>query len=129
MKKERLKVLIVDDALLVVERLKEIIKELPCVTDVAAATGYDEAITLISSFNPDIALLDIHLPERNGIELLEFVKKNYPMVIAVMLTNQTSSNYKILCKKLGSDHFVDKSSEFENIPGIIDSYCKKKQKL
>ncbi|MEP6710808.1 MAG: response regulator transcription factor [Ferruginibacter sp.] len=129
-KKNNLKVLIVDDALLVVERLAETISELECVSQVAVATGYDEAIGLIISGKPDIVLLDIHLPEKSGIEILKFVKKSHPGVITVMLTNQSSYNYKILCEQLGSDHFVDKSSEFENIPEIIESYSSiRKQKL
>lgn len=121
------KVLIVDDALLVLERLSEIIKELAGVKEVAVATGYDEAVEKLVSFKPNIALLDIHLPIKNGIELLKFVKKNHPAVKVIMLTNQTSDNYKTLCKKLGADHFVDKSSEFENIAGIIESYSSRKK--
>lgn len=125
MKKKYLKVLIVDDALLVVKRISEMISELDCVKDTALATDYNEAIALISSFKPDIVLLDIHLPVKSGIELLDFIKKNHPAIKAVMLTNQTSDNYKKICSNLGSDHFVDKSSEFENIPAIIQSYAAK----
>ncbi|MBS1757724.1 MAG: response regulator [Bacteroidetes bacterium] len=122
MKNKHLKVLIVDDALLVTERLTKIIEELSCVKEIVIAAGYYQAVFLLKSFKPDIALLDIHLPEKNGIDLLEYIKKNYPGIKAVMLTNQTSDNYKIICRNLGSDHFVDKSSEFENIPTIIESY-------
>jgi CheY-like chemotaxis protein len=125
MKKKHLKVLIVDDALLVTERISEIINGMECVKETVIATGYQQAVFLLKSFKPDVVLLDIHLPEKSGIELLEFVKKNYPVIKAVMLTNQTSDNYKIICRNLGSDHFVDKSSEFENIPSIIESYSGK----
>ena len=121
-----LKVLIVDDALLVLERLSEIIIESAYVKKVALATGYDEAVEKLVSFKPTIVLLDIHLPTKSGIELLEFVKKNHPVIKVIMLTNQTSENYKRMCKKLGADHFVDKSSEFENIAGIIESYSLQK---
>ncbi|MEO6538221.1 MAG: response regulator [Ferruginibacter sp.] len=122
MKAKKLKVLIVDDAVLVVKRLSVIINELDCINEVKTTGRYDEAISLLVSFAPDIILLDIQLPEKSGIELLEYVKTNFTEMKVVMLTNQASSEYKHLCERLGSDHFVDKSSEFENIPLIIKSY-------
>jgi len=122
MKKKDLKVLIVDNALLVVTRVSEIISELDCVTSVSAATTYEEAVKKISLLQPDIVLLDIYLKDKSGFELLEFIKRNHPAIKAIMLTNQSSDNYKNLCEKIGSDHFIDKSSEFENITGIIESY-------
>lgn len=122
MKKKDLKVLIVDHALLVVSRVSEIISELDCVASVSVATTYEEAVKKIALLQPDIVLLDIYLKDKSGLELLEFIKRNHPAIKAIMLTNQSSDNYKNLCEKIGSDHFIDKSSEFENITGIIESY-------
>ncbi|MCP9750398.1 response regulator [Ferruginibacter sp. HRS2-29] len=122
MKKKDLKVLIVDNALLVVSRVSEIISELDCVMSVSVATTYEEAVKKISLLQPDIVLLDIYLKDKSGLELLEFIKRSHPSIKAIMLTNQSSDNYKNLCEKIGSDHFIDKSSEFENITGIIESY-------
>ena len=114
--------LIVDDAILVVTRVSAIVSELDCVTDVFIASSYKEAVYMIQNQHPDVVLLDIHLKDKSGIELLGYVKQNYNGIKAVMLTNQSSDNYKNLCEKMGSDHFIDKSSEFENITGIIESY-------
>ncbi|MDB5203177.1 MAG: response regulator transcription factor [Ferruginibacter sp.] len=122
MKDPGIKVLIVEDAQLVLDRLFEIINELPCVAEVFTAIGYHEAIALIEEQEPGLVLLDIHLPEKNGIELLQFLKQYYPAIKTVMLTNQATDNYKLLCEKIGADHFIDKSSEFEQITGIIESY-------
>lgn len=121
--KKRLQVLIVDNAFLVLERVSEIISELDCVQNIFTATNFEEAVNLIAKNNPDIVLLDIYLKGKEEFALLEFIKKNYPSIKAIMLTNQSSNNYKDICKKIGSDHFVDKSSEFETIPNIIESYC------
>ncbi len=120
--KKDLKVLIVDNAELVVQRVSEIISELDCVADVAVASTYEEATRKILLLQPDIVLLDIYLKEKSGLELLDYIKKNHPCIKAIMLTNQSSDNYKNLCEKIGSDHFIDKSSEFESITGIIESY-------
>lgn len=122
MTKKDLKVLIVDNALLVVQRVNEIISELDCVGKVSVAASYDQALELIILQQPDIILLEIYLKEKSGLELLDYIKKTHPAIKVIMLTNQASDNYKTLCEKIGSDHFVDKSSEFENITGIIESY-------
>lgn len=117
-----MKVLIVDDALLVVTRVSDIINELDCVSDIFMAFSYEEAVYKMADAHPDVVLLDIHLRDKSGIELLDFIKKNHPAIKTVMLTNQSTDNYKLICERIGSDHFVDKSSEFEDIPGILQSY-------
>ena len=120
---KKMKVLIVDDALLVLTRVSDIINELDCVSDVLMAFTYQDAINKVASARPDVVLLDIHLRDKSGIELLDFIKRNYPSVKTIVLTNQVHNNYRNLCEKIGSDHFIDKSSEFERISGILQSFC------
>jgi DNA-binding NarL/FixJ family response regulator len=121
-----LKILIVDDAALVVSRLFEILSELDCIEMLYKANSYNQATEAIKKNLPDLVLLDIQLPGKNGIELLRFIKKNYPDIITVMLTNRVSDYYKELCESMGANHFIDKSSEFEKIPSIIESYMPEK---
>jgi len=123
MKLAALKLLIVDDSTIVIERLLEMISESTSKTEVFSASSFSEATEIIQNNRPEIVMLDIHLPDRNGIELLGFIKEKYPTIKAIMLTNQVSENYKSICDKLGADHFIDKSSEFEQIPAIIDGYA------
>jgi DNA-binding NarL/FixJ family response regulator len=117
--------LIVDDSSLVVDRLAEMIKDSTKVKEIYTATTYSEALDAIVLKQPGIVLLDIHLPGKNGIELLEHLKFKHPSIVVVMLTNQASENYRALCEKMGADHFIDKSSEFEEIPAIIEGYVGK----
>lgn len=123
MPRKRLKVLIVDDAALVVRRLSASIGEVKVVSKVFTAGTYDEAALLIGQKHPQIVLLDIHLPQKSGIELLGHIRANHPGVITIMLTNLVGDNYRNLCGQLGANHFIDKSGEFENINGIIESYA------
>ena len=122
MKTKRYKILVVDDALIIVERVSEILKELECIEFVSKASNYAEAVALLALEKYDVALLDINLPGKNGIELLSFIKENYPGIKTIMLTNQSNEYYRNLCEKLGTDHFIDKSSEFEKIPHLISNY-------
>jgi len=114
-------VLIVDDSNLVVERLTEMLKELKNVDNIYSAGNFTEAINILQNTPPDILLLDINLPDTSGIELLRVVKNKYPAIMVTMVSNQSDRYYKELCRKLGADHFVDKSKNFDIIPDIISA--------
>lgn len=92
---------------------------LPSVRTIHTASGYREAIAALKNTAIDIAILDIHLGGKNGIELLKFISKNYPDIKVVMLTNAGNDKYRELCQKEGARYFVDKSKEFELMPEIL----------
>lgn len=115
-----LKILIVDDTEIVLERLFEMIAELESVDSVLKSNSYIQTVDLIKKQEPDVILLDLQLPGKNGIELLKFVKRHHPAVKTIIVTNSASAFYRELCKSLGADYFIDKSTEFEKIPGIIE---------
>jgi DNA-binding NarL/FixJ family response regulator len=97
------------------------LKVMPVVCSIREAGSYHEASLIMSSFHPDIVLLDINLPDINGIELLRYIKKKDPSIIVIMVTNQSGEFYRSRCKELGADFFVDKSTEFERLPEILSS--------
>ncbi len=115
-------VLIVDDTVQIQERVSDFLAEMDSVKSVNSASSFSEAILLLNEQIFHIVLLDIHLPDRNGIELLGFIKKRFPQIIVLMLTNQTGRHYRKLCNDLGAKSFIDKSKEFEKLPEIIDSF-------
>jgi DNA-binding NarL/FixJ family response regulator len=116
------KLLIVDDSVIIVDRLLSLLTELDCISYIGKAHSYIEAEEQLQKTAFDIVLLDINLPDKNGIELLSHVKDAYPEIKTVMLTNQSNEHYRNLCEKMGSDHFVDKTSDFEKIPEIIHNF-------
>jgi DNA-binding NarL/FixJ family response regulator len=114
-------VLIIDDSYLIIERLTDMLSELENIGDILHALNASEATEIIEARTPDIILLDINLPDTNGVELLRIIKEKYPGIIVIMLTNQANDYYRQLCLKLGADYFADKSKDFELLPGIITS--------
>lgn len=120
---KKIKVLIVDDSNIIVERLSAIITELDCVSSVLISNTFSEAVDLLNAEIPDVVLLDIQLPDKNGIELLAFVKSSHPAIKTIIVTNRASDYYKNLCEEMGADSFIDKSTEFEKIPAIIGTLC------
>ncbi len=118
----RRKVLLVDDAAFIVSRLKTSLDELQQDIVVITAGNYEEALVQIEKETPHIVVLDIHLPGKTGIDILKMVKAKSLPVIVIMLTNQANDYYRSLCRELGADHFIDKSSDFELLPQIIASH-------
>lgn len=114
-------VLVVDDYALIVDRLVAILKELEDVYLTLSATSHAEALPILEKQRPDVVLLDIHLPGRSGIDLLRLIKKDYPCIKVIMISNEQNPTYKSLCQQIGAEHFIDKSNDFEMIPALIAS--------
>jgi DNA-binding NarL/FixJ family response regulator len=112
-------ILFVDDSPIIIERLKIMLEDLPNIRTILHADTYAKALPILTNRNPDIVILDINLPDKSGIELLRYIKKNLTEITVIMLSNHTGDYYRNLCKLIGAEYFVDKSSEFERVPGII----------
>jgi two-component system response regulator DevR len=119
----QLKILIVDGSDLVLERLSGMVSEALCVSSpVLISNSYQKAVQILSSQRPDVLLLDIQLPGNRGLDLLELVSRLYPKLKTVVVTNNADNSYKERCVALGAFGFIDKSTEFEKIPSLIDSF-------
>jgi DNA-binding NarL/FixJ family response regulator len=114
-------ILIVDDSPLITVRLQAMLRELENISSVECTGDYPSSLQLFTTTPPDIVLLDINLPGRSGLDLLRYLKSNYPATIVIMLTNQSGDFYQNICKKLGADYFIDKSKDFEDLPLIVSS--------
>jgi DNA-binding NarL/FixJ family response regulator len=121
---KKIDILIVDDSITILTRMKEILSEIKCVKTIYIATNSNDAMDLLLLRQPELILLDINMPHKNGIELLKEVKLLYPKVKVMMVTNQSVDYYKPICMELGAEYFIDKSTEFELIPDIIESISK-----
>lgn len=75
--------------------------------DVYCAYDGDEALELVEEVKPDLILLDIMLPGRDGVEVCREVRKKYDMPI-IMLTAKDSEIDKVLGLELGADDYVTK---------------------
>jgi DNA-binding NarL/FixJ family response regulator len=121
MKTEKKIVLIVDDSILILERMIPMLEEIENIQFVVHAGTYKEAIEMLEKVNPHLVLLDIHLPDRSGIELLRTIREKHEEIIVLMITNYASESYQEICKKMGARYFFDKSKDFDLIPGVISA--------
>jgi DNA-binding NarL/FixJ family response regulator len=112
---------IADDSQVVLERLIELVGEIPGVSLVGVAKDGITAVDRINYLKPEVIILDIKMPGGNGIDVLRAVRANNPKPVIIMLTNYPLSQYKERCLKLGTDFFFDKSNEFDQIPVVLKS--------
>jgi DNA-binding NarL/FixJ family response regulator len=115
-----MKVFVVEDSAPVRERLIEMIDELDDMEVVGEAGTCAAAVAGIVESRPDVAILDVHLPDGSGIKVLATVKQALANLRAIVLTNYTSSQHRTAAADAGAEYFLDKSADFERIPEILE---------
>ena len=117
-----LKVVTVDDSPAIAQRLKSLLSDLAQVELLGNAEDIASALHVIHQGRPHVVFLDINLSHdkpRNGIDLLHVLRKAYPMMKLIMLTNMSEVRYREICKHHGADLFFDKSEDFDKIPETL----------
>lgn len=118
-----LKVLLIDDTVFILHRLKSLISEIKHVGRTEAVTSAEEALMLMQGYQPDVMVLDINMPGMNGIDMLRNLKEQKIIKpVVIMLTNNTHAHYKDECMRLGADYFLDKSRDFLMIHTILEKF-------
>ena len=85
-KKERIRILIADDHSVVREGLVSLVKRKPDMTVVAEATNGREAVDLWKEHRPDVTLLDLRMPELDGVGAIKEIRELDPNAHIVVLT-------------------------------------------
>jgi DNA-binding response OmpR family regulator len=117
--RQKLKVLIVDDSTLIVNRLRRLLDTAPNISGFSDAQDFEEGKMLFDLENPDVVLLDINLPSKSGLSLLTHIRNKQLQTKVIIITNEDGSYYRKLCLDLGADYFIDKAYDFEKLPGIL----------
>jgi len=108
--KATIRVFIADDHAIVRAGLKQILLEEPdIVVSGEAETGAD-ATRLLTRARAHVMLLDISLPDRNGIEVLKQIKKDKPDLAVLMLSMHREDQYAIRALKAGAAGYLTKQS-------------------
>ena len=114
------KVLIADDSTLVRERLRDMLSQLGQIELIGEARDGLEAMDAIRELSPDVVLLDIRMPKRNGIEVLQNIRKAGASPMVIMLTNYPYPQYQKKCMEAGASFFFDKATEFEKVLEVLE---------
>ena len=110
-----LRILITDDHAVVRRGLKQILEEEFDQVVFGEAQNTREMLEHLQKKAWDVVILDIQMPDGNGIGVLEKVRKAKQPPIVIVLTNQSYPQYRRKCMKVGANFFFDKSTEFDKV--------------
>jgi pilus assembly protein CpaE len=105
---EKFRVLIVDDVSETRENLRKLLQFEADIEVIAAARTGREAIQLAQETNPDVVLMDINMPDMDGIAATEGIKQKMPAVQVVILSVQGDQNYMRRAMLVGARDFLTK---------------------
>jgi DNA-binding NarL/FixJ family response regulator len=124
-----MKIVIADDSSLLRDRIKGLLNSINDISIVYEAKNGLEALQLIMENEPDLAILDIRMPEMNGIEVLKKIRELKLKVNVCILTSYPYEQYRKRCFEAGADYFLSKTEDFEQIEivitDLVTNECKK----
>ncbi len=121
-----MKIVIADDSSLLRDRIKSLLKSLNNNSLVYEAANGAEALQIIREKEPDLVILDIRMPDINGIEVLKNIRELKMKVKVCILTNYAYPIYKKKCFEAGADFFLRKTEDFEEIEIIVSDMLRDK---
>ncbi len=105
--------LVVEDNSFIGKKIINSAKRLNNIKDIRVTESLHEAICFLDETNFELVILDLSLPDGNGIELLKWLKEN-PSETKVFVFS-TSTELKQICLKHGAFSFFDKATDFDKL--------------
>lgn len=128
-----IKILAVDDNLINREILFDLLKDANPYMDIELAQDGDEAIKKASQKNYDIILMDLQMPNKNGYEATEYIRKNlrYPLCDTpiVAMTAHALENVAEDCFKSGMNDYISKPIDMDLLGNKLVKLYEKKNKI
>ena len=124
-----IKVIITDDHAILRDGLKQILSETDDIQVIAEAESATEAIMIARKNPADVVVLDISLPDRNGVEALKTLKKENPNLAVLMLSMHKEDQYAIRSLKAGASGYLTKQGASSELVTAIRTVAKGKKYL
>jgi two-component system, NarL family, invasion response regulator UvrY len=122
---QAIRILLCDDHRIVREGIKQVLAEAPDIQVVAEATTGSQALAqaemLMSSLGStlNLVLLDIAMPERDGLDVLQVLRQIWPALPVLMLSTYPENQYAVRCIKLGAAGYLNKSAHPDDMIAAV----------
>ncbi|MDD2991043.1 MAG: response regulator transcription factor [Zoogloea sp.] len=105
-----IRVLIADDHAIVRQGLRQILSDTPDLTVSGEAENGVQAVQMVRNGEWDVVLMDVSMPDRNGIDALKLIKKEFPRLPVLILSMYPEEQYAIRALKAGAAGYLTKQS-------------------
>ena len=113
------KILVVDDHAIVRQGLKQILADTPDLVVAGEASTGQEALEKVRTGQWDVVVLDISLPDRSGLTVLEQLKTQYPDLPVLVLSMHAEEQYAVRVMKAGAAGYLPKESAPDQLVSAI----------
>lgn len=118
-----IRVLIGDDHRIVREGLKQMLADAPDIEVCAEATNGPDVLAAVQSLGGvqglSLVLLDIAMPGRDGLDVLQELRKTWPTLPVLMLSTYPEKQYAVRCIKLGAAGYLNKSADPDDMVAAV----------
>ncbi|MFB6429462.1 response regulator [Bacillus thuringiensis] len=120
----KIKVLLVDDHTVVLKGLAFFLSTQEDLELVGEANNGKEALVKVGEINPDVILMDLYMPEMDGVEATAYIKKEYPNVKVIVLTSFSDQAHVLPALRAGASGYILKDVEPDQLVEAIRSAYK-----
>ncbi|PKB17162.1 response regulator transcription factor [Flavobacterium sp. 5] len=121
---EKIKIIIADDHTMFLQGIVSLLENEENITILGKAENGNAVFKIMENAIPDIILLDISMPEMDGIEVTKIIKQKYPSIKILIVS--THSNIQIIAKliRMGADGYLLKNAEKQELLHAIHTIKK-----
>ncbi len=114
-----IRVMLADDHVLIREGIRQLLEFEGDITVIDEANDGEECLNKLENVKPDILLLDVNMPKKNGVEVLSEIKKRKYDVKVLLLTVHNEVEYLLKAVDIGVDGYILKDSESAELKRAI----------
>ena len=114
-----IKIILADDHALVRTGLKRLLDDVDGLSVVGEADNGGNAVSLVKELNPHVAILDINMPELNGIQATEVLRRNHPDLKIIIISMHSDELFPQRMFKAGANAYLTKDSGIQEISHAI----------
>jgi DNA-binding NarL/FixJ family response regulator len=122
-----LRILLVDDSVQFLDVVARTLATVPAIEIVGRALSGRDALEQVTQLQPDLVLMDVAMPNMNGLEATRRIKTQADAPHVVILTLHDTPEYRAAAEAVGADNFVSKAEFNAQMLPLIRTLCDEKE--